>query len=467
MCGICGLIGRVDESQHSRVFRFLTALSIATESRGIHATGYAGLDNEGKVFVEKSPVRASEFIHTESWLRFRDQMFPDFFMVHCRSATHGDPKVNLNNHPFMSRDGKYAFAHNGIINDFKFLASRENVELSTECDSEVILRIIEKFKDPIEGIKKIYENVFQYMRRDGACILLDADKRRALMFRNPLRTLHVIRLKEFENTVAFASTRQLLCRAVEDVFGKNSMPEGFDIKSERIYMINLMENGTPKIETEDVEIKRDEVFSRQLPPPMRRQYTVSCSAKTQGELFDKPIGFDEIPEEGPQLVECHCGYEEFLWSGETKKCSACASYDLSTEGVSPVSSGAFQDTWLRIHCENCGFIWERRPGVGKLRCIKCGSTWTAVIGTKSRTMTTPTVSIWKCLKCNVRFVAAQQPGMCTNCRSNDISWEGKLEGAVLPESWNFKKCHDCGDQIPSIGPSRCIKCIEKRRLRKG
>jgi glucosamine 6-phosphate synthetase-like amidotransferase/phosphosugar isomerase protein len=61
---------------------------------------------------------------------------------HCRYATHGDPKNNLNNHPHPC-DGGW-IVHNGQIRHHKDIVLGYGLSTHTDCDSEVFGLMIEE-----------------------------------------------------------------------------------------------------------------------------------------------------------------------------------------------------------------------------------------------------------------------------------------------------------------------------------
>jgi glucosamine 6-phosphate synthetase-like amidotransferase/phosphosugar isomerase protein len=63
---------------------------------------------------------------------------------HCRYATHGDPDVNLNNHPHDGGDSWVV--HNGVIHHYRELVIRHRLRMHTECDSEVLGLMLQRFR---------------------------------------------------------------------------------------------------------------------------------------------------------------------------------------------------------------------------------------------------------------------------------------------------------------------------------
>ncbi len=438
MCGIFGLVGQIQPRDRQLAFKLLTELAIETQSRGRHATGYAGMYANGQIFHEKAPIQAEKYVETFEWQRLLRINLPEFFIGHCRHATNGDPKINSNNHPFLSPDGRYAFIHNGVVNQHKLIANSEKLSLETECDSEVILRVIEKKPDVIEAIKNVFKIVFSTWHREGACALLDSREKAIFLFRDNLRPCHVTRLPRFGNAVAFASTELILNTAIRKVFGPQAiLQKGFDLKPMRIYRISYS-NGSekPKISTKDIPVRSYSTrnfFSRSL--------TVGNSIPSgdpqQRTLFDLD---GEIPDTGPQFCECPCGYGEWVWEGEGRTCMECYEYRLSP-GLDPekISDEEEYNNWVKITCQECGQTWRQRHSLGN-KCFRCGSKYVLMVSLPFE---------------NEREKEHPERISAPNSEEDENQTSKFL-----------KKCHDCGMQIPKSGPSRCTVCANKRRDRR-
>lgn len=151
MCGIVGAIGEPKNPVTS--YNLLTQLFRETQRRGPHAAGYFRVGPDKNVDWEKAPGTSRKFVQTDSWKRTVNGG-PGIIM-HCRYTTHGSATVNENNHPFVSDRGNWALVHNGIV--FGYNEIKSGYTLQTECDSELILRIIAGEKDIIRGIKRVFE----------------------------------------------------------------------------------------------------------------------------------------------------------------------------------------------------------------------------------------------------------------------------------------------------------------------
>lgn len=133
MCGIFGAF-QIDRAKPISI-GFLRRLGMAQISRGRHAWGIAWLTADGRVCAYKSPgVLPADF---------PDAIDPNPVAVigHTRWATHGDAGCNENNHPHPS-DGGW-IVHNGVVSGHKAIADEHRLSLMSDCDSEVIARLIE------------------------------------------------------------------------------------------------------------------------------------------------------------------------------------------------------------------------------------------------------------------------------------------------------------------------------------
>ena len=137
MCGIIGYTG-----SQSALPILLDGLS-KMEYRGYDSAGVAVL-NDGKIEVEKAQGRLKNLIE-----KTKDgSSLPGLAGIgHTRWATHGAPN-DINSHPHVSGDGRFAIVHNGIIENFapikEELQARGHVFVS-ETDTEVVAHLIEEY----------------------------------------------------------------------------------------------------------------------------------------------------------------------------------------------------------------------------------------------------------------------------------------------------------------------------------
>lgn len=142
MCGICGVrrFGATPITQTQ-----ITALLVANERRGNHATGLALQQSDGTVDVYKDDTPAWSFVHKKTYEKFLDEKLREdtvTFLGHTRFATTGHQSVNNNNHPIF--DGKTAVVHNGMISNHESMFTALSLKRACETDSDIIRAILDK-----------------------------------------------------------------------------------------------------------------------------------------------------------------------------------------------------------------------------------------------------------------------------------------------------------------------------------
>ncbi len=153
MCGIVGFVGREEAAPI-----LLDGLA-RLEYRGYDSAGVAVLDGQ-KLRVAKAKGR----------LRVLADMIQNGHAIHgtvgighTRWATHGAPS-DVNAHPQVSRSGKIAVVHNGIIENYaqlkEFLMAR-GVDFASETDTEVVAQLIEHFYDGnlLDAVAKVLHRI--------------------------------------------------------------------------------------------------------------------------------------------------------------------------------------------------------------------------------------------------------------------------------------------------------------------
>lgn len=153
---MCGIVGYVGKKQAVPVL--IDGLK-KLEYRGYDSAGVAVMDN-GQIKVKKSKGRLSVL---EEKLKEGEPLNGVMGIGHTRWATHGEPS-DTNSHPHLSRSGRFAVVHNGIIENY--LKLRRNLiekgfEFISETDTEVIAHMVEYYYNGniIETVAKVVERV--------------------------------------------------------------------------------------------------------------------------------------------------------------------------------------------------------------------------------------------------------------------------------------------------------------------
>lgn len=152
MCGIVGYIGNKDASP------ILIDGLKKLEYRGYDSAGIAILNN-GEINLVKSKGRLAVLEDKLNNVSIEGTIG----IGHTRWATHGEPN-DVNSHPHMSKNGKIAVVHNGIIENYiqiKEFLTGKGYEFKSETDTEVVAHLIEyNYKgDLIEAVLKTLNEV--------------------------------------------------------------------------------------------------------------------------------------------------------------------------------------------------------------------------------------------------------------------------------------------------------------------
>lgn len=149
MCGIVGYVGGRDASPV-----LLDGLE-KLEYRGYDSAGIAVMDN-GKINMVKARGRLSNLVQsTKKGALLKGNVG----VGHTRWATHGEPN-DINSHPHLSPNGRFAVVHNGIIENYLSLRSfltEKGYTFLSQTDTEVIAFLLEYYfnGDMMDCMRKV------------------------------------------------------------------------------------------------------------------------------------------------------------------------------------------------------------------------------------------------------------------------------------------------------------------------
>jgi glucosamine--fructose-6-phosphate aminotransferase (isomerizing) len=136
MCGIVGYTG--ENHAISKLFHGLFSL----EYRGYDSAGIAFFDKQNKIQTIKAKGRVANLeeivMRRLPELPARDEY--SCAIAHTRWATHGAPS-DVNSHPHISKNGRIAIVHNGIIENFlelRAMLEAKGFEFVSQTDTEVV-----------------------------------------------------------------------------------------------------------------------------------------------------------------------------------------------------------------------------------------------------------------------------------------------------------------------------------------
>ena len=139
MCGIIGFSGTSEAK--SVILDGLKRL----EYRGYDSAGIA-IQNGNKINM----VKASGKVDNLVLMAEKDKNLVGTCGIgHTRWATHGVPS-DINAHPHMSGDGKFAIVHNGIIENHAEIKNKlieKGIKFLSETDTEVIVQLLDYYYD--------------------------------------------------------------------------------------------------------------------------------------------------------------------------------------------------------------------------------------------------------------------------------------------------------------------------------
>ena len=153
---MCGIVGYVGSKQAAPIL--LEGLS-KLEYRGYDSAGVAIMTGHG-IEVKKAKGRLSVLNELLDGGRAIDGVMG---IGHTRWATHGEPS-DTNSHPHLSRSGRFAVVHNGIIENYLKLRdylTKKGFEFISETDTEVIAHLVEYYYtgDIVDTLIKVINKV--------------------------------------------------------------------------------------------------------------------------------------------------------------------------------------------------------------------------------------------------------------------------------------------------------------------
>ncbi len=154
MCGIVGYVGREEAGPI-----LLDGLS-RLEYRGYDSAGVAVYHPQVGLQVDKAKGRLKVL---SDLLDGGKKIKGTLGLGHTRWATHGQPS-DVNSHPQVSADGKFAVVHNGIIENYseiKDYLENKGVKFVSETDTEVVAQLLGYYYkgDLLEAVTKVLHRI--------------------------------------------------------------------------------------------------------------------------------------------------------------------------------------------------------------------------------------------------------------------------------------------------------------------
>lgn len=236
-----------------------------SENRGIDATGFWGTETgtEGSVIYHKEPIRSSQFIKNEVWKTV--EFFKlNLLLVHARGASKGvgEPAINKNNHPFTSSDKTLALIHNGRVDDCEYRPLKQKYETKSDCDSEILLRIIEgEGENRLHGIKQVWSLINEGHMAVGVGERLPNGQRNLWLFRNQHRPIWLADVREKLGQIFFFSEPSIWEEAVTECSVLRNFTSGqkiIEIPHHQIWSFKLQGSQVQNCDIERYEVHKKE-----------------------------------------------------------------------------------------------------------------------------------------------------------------------------------------------------------------
>jgi len=270
MCGICGIIRRVDgngaySEQTKKMNEWFTGLLVESQARGEHSTGViisnrarsskmggvysqAPVEN-AKVYMHKEAVKAEDFVKSKKYKDIQDKSskFTTSWIGHTRNASQATPEMNQNNHPH--RCGRVLGVHNGFISNWLDLVQKYKFELNSFCDSEVMFRLIDMYLQDGYLMKGAIKKAVKEIKGVFACAVIDLKNNSSVtVFRRdkPIK----FRIREIGGAIAFASEAKFITSSYLDKISMaNDSPSYIDctetvLPNNHAFTFNTDDNST-------------------------------------------------------------------------------------------------------------------------------------------------------------------------------------------------------------------------------
>lgn len=172
-----------------------------SEIRGTDAAGFWAVQNNDKILHHKNPCKSSDLVLRNVW-KIEDC---NLMLTHARGASKGvgEPRCNRNNHPFTNSTKNVGLIHNGRIEDHEYETLKKKYDVHSDCDSEILLRIVEGANTKLDGIC----DVFSLINEGHMAVAIGSldENRNLWLFRNKHRPLWVVDLRDYLGQVFFVS----------------------------------------------------------------------------------------------------------------------------------------------------------------------------------------------------------------------------------------------------------------------
>jgi glucosamine--fructose-6-phosphate aminotransferase (isomerizing) len=174
---MCGIIAGISDS----VVEILISGLKQLQNRGYDSAGIALINEKGFLVNKKASNNEDNAInYLENHYKKRDCQPEHVLPIgigHTRWATHG-PKTDINSHPHISYDGKFALVHNGIIENYISLREkleRNGISSISETDSEIIVNLLAFYYSKNNDVEKSLEMTINELEGTWGLVIICLD----------------------------------------------------------------------------------------------------------------------------------------------------------------------------------------------------------------------------------------------------------------------------------------------------
>lgn len=279
MCGILGYIGAVPPELAKEAHSILKFIFAFSQKRGKDASGFSTMNGEN-FYTEKRPISSVQFVaRSKKFALLRDDM-PDIFIGHTRQSTSGKPHIGRNNHPFNSR--RYSLVHNGSIPKWKAFVKAQSINLRSETDSEIIIRLLKDDALSGDAINEMLNTIPTESKI--AIAILDKYAQELFLYRSFHNEVHVLMVPDL-NTMFFASESSFMLDAHRTVFKTTDGAILTKLEAATIHRFSL-ENGSPKHSIVTRKYKSQSVTPTKPEEPKKEAAVLQEEKYTSKEIID-------------------------------------------------------------------------------------------------------------------------------------------------------------------------------------
>ena len=283
---MCGIIAGISNDICKVLLDGLKQL----QNRGYDSAGISFFDTFNNSLIthkfastqKESALTKLEFIgnYTEGYLG----------LAHTRWATHG-AKTDINSHPHISFNNKFALVHNGIIENYKEIQTKLNeneIKNTSETDTENIVNLLAMEYEKCKNVSQAIQKTISQLKGTWGLVIFCIDTPNCLY---ATRQGSPLLIGNTDKIALIASEQSGFCNKVQNYFV---------LKNNDICTLTQLENGEITIETKEKNYSNAQVLD-----------SVSVSVLTPApypywmlkEIYEQYDSIKRVIKQGSRLLE--------------------------------------------------------------------------------------------------------------------------------------------------------------------